>query len=194
MERAARAHKIAGLPGFQEKTEQNILAGIEFLKKGKGRVCLGFYLDLAEHIRDELRKTPGTTRVELAGSIRRRKETIKDFDLIAVSTKPKLLLKKFMSLPEVARVLERGENRVFVRLKEKIDADLLVLSKDRFGSAFLHFTGSKYHNVHLRKIAMERGWTLNEYGLFRGKEVLASKTEQEIYKKLGLKFIKPEQR
>jgi len=194
LERAARAHKVAGLPGFQEKTEQNILAGIEFLKKGMGRVCLGFYLDLAEHIRDELRKTPGTTRVELAGSIRRRKETIKDFDLVACSSNPKALLKKFYTLPEVARVLERGKNRAFVRLKDKIDADLIVVPENSSGSALLHFTGSKFHNVHLRKIAMGRGWTLNEYGLAKGKKILASKTEREIYRKLGMDWIEPELR
>ncbi|MBU0649008.1 DNA polymerase/3'-5' exonuclease PolX [Patescibacteria group bacterium] len=194
LERAARARKIAGLPGFQEKTEQNILAGIEFLKKGMGRVCLGFYLDLAEHIRDELRKTPGTTRVELAGSIRRGKETIKDFDLVACSSNPRALLEKFYSLPEVARVLERGKNRAFVRLKDKIDADLIVVPEHCFGSAILHFTGSKFHNVRLRKMAQERGWTLNEYGLAKGKKILASKTEREIYKKLGLDWIEPELR
>lgn len=194
LERAARAHKIAGLPGFQDKTEQNILTGIEFLKKSMGRVVLGFCLELAEHIRDELRKVPGVFYVELAGSIRRRKETIKDFDMVAASAKPRLLLDKFCTLPEVGRVLERGKNRAFVRLKDKIDADLIVVPGDCFGSALLHFTGSKFHNVHLRRMAVERGWSLNEYGIQKGKKTLASKTEQEIYKKLGMDWMEPELR
>lgn len=192
LERAARAGKIARLPGFAKKTEQNILDGIAFLKKSKGRVPLGFYIDLAYAIRDELKKTPGTTHVEVAGSVRRRRATIKDFDLIACSTQPKKLLQKFTSLPEVERVHERGENRAFVRLKEKIDADLLVLPKDKYGSALLHFTGSKFHNVKLRTMAKERGWILNEYGIFKGKKLLASKTEEDMYKTLGMDWIPPE--
>lgn len=194
LEQAAKKHKIAGLPGFQEKTEKNILAGIEFLKKSKGRVPLGYYLPLAEHIRDELRKTPGVIHVELAGSIRRRKETIKDFDIVACAKEPDTLLRKFVKLPEVARVLEKGKNRAFVRLKEKIDADMIVVPKGYFGSALLHFTGSKFHNVHLRTMAVERGLSLNEYGLYRKKTCLASKTEEDVYEKLGMQWIAPEMR
>jgi len=192
LERAARAKKIAKLPGFAQKTQQNILEGIEFLKKAKGRVPLGHYIELAYAIRDKLKKTPGISHVEVAGSVRRRRATIKDFDLIACSTQPKKLLQKFTSLSEVARVLERGKNRAFVRLKEKIDADLLVLPKDKYGSALLHFTGSRFHNIKLRTMAKERGWTLNEYGIFKGKKLLASKTEEEMYKTLGMDWIPPE--
>ena len=192
LERAARAGKIAKLSGFGTKTQENILEGIEFLKKAKGRVPLGYYIDLAYAIRDELKKTPGTTHAEIAGSVRRRRATIKDFDFIACSTAPKKLLKKFTSLPDVARILERGENRAFVRLKQKIDADLLVLPKDKYGSALLHFTGSRFHNIKLRTMAKERGWTLNEYGIFKGKKLLAAKTEKEMYKTFGMDWIPPE--
>lgn len=194
LERAARRHRIAKIPGFGEKTEQNILAGLEFLKKSRGRVVLGHYLPLAEKIQREMLRVPGVTHFELAGSIRRRKDTIKDFDMVAVAENPKKLLDKFIRLPEVARVLESGANRAFVRLKQKIDADLLVVPRQSWGAALLHFTGSKYHNVHLRRMAVERGWTMNEYGVFKGKKNLASRTEEEVYEKFGLDWIPPELR
>ncbi|MCZ6561562.1 MAG: DNA polymerase/3'-5' exonuclease PolX, partial [Deltaproteobacteria bacterium] len=192
LERVAQIGKIRGLPHFGEKMEQKILRGIEFLKQGSGRVTLGAALPLILEIHGRLRELSDVDEVELAGSIRRRKETVGDADILAISSRPEKVMDFFVSMPEVAHVLGKGKTKAMIKLKNGLDVDLRVVPEESFGAALNYFTGSKDHNVALRRIAQERGLKLNEYGLFRGSQRIAGKTEEEIYQVLGLSFIPPE--
>jgi DNA polymerase (family 10) len=194
LERAARAGKIRNLPHFSEKTEQKILKGIEFLKQGSGRFPLGSVLPLILEIEQRLRKLPEVTEVVVAGSARRRKETIGDADLLAISKKPEKVIEFFVSMPEVIHIHGQGTTKSMIKLTNGMDVDLRVVEKESFGAALNYFTGSKDHNVALRRIAQNKGLKLNEYGLFRGTKQIAGKTEEDLYKALGLVYIAPELR
>jgi DNA polymerase (family 10) len=194
LEQAARAGKIRGLPHFGEKMEQKILKGIEFLKQGSGRFTLGSVLPLILEIEQRLRKLPEVTEVVVAGSTRRRKETIGDADLLAISKKPEKVMEFFVSMPEVMHIQGQGKTKSMVKLRNGMDVDLRVVEKESFGAALNYFTGSKDHNVALRRIAQEKGLKLNEYGLFRGTKQIAGKTEEDLYKALGLVYVPPELR
>ncbi|MEE8131481.1 MAG: DNA polymerase/3'-5' exonuclease PolX [Candidatus Paceibacterota bacterium] len=194
LEKAANKNKISPLAGFGEKTENNILDGIKFLKRNKGRFLLGEILPNVYKIINELKKVKEVKKISEAGSVRRRKETIGDVDILIASHKPKKVINYFVSMPGVVRVWSKGPTKASVRLKKGFDADLRVLPEKQFGSALQYFTGSKEHNIVLRKIAINKGFKLNEYGLFKGKKMIAGKTEEEIYKKLGMSYIEPELR
>jgi DNA polymerase (family 10) len=194
LEKAALAHKICKLPGFKEKTEQNILKGIEFAKRSKGRYILGFTLPLIRDIENRLKSLPETKRVVVSGSVRRMKETIGDADFLVISDNPKRVMDYFVSMPEVIDVIGKGETKSSVKLKTGMDVDVRVVPEESFGAALQYFTGSKDHNVSLRRIAQEKGWKLSEYGLFEGEKQIAGRTEEEIYEKLGLQWIPPELR
>lgn len=194
LEQVARAGRIRGLPHFGEKMEQKILKGIEFLKQGSGRFPLGTVLPLIMEIEGRLSDLPEVGEVVVAGSTRRRKETIGDADILAISRKPDKVMDFFVAMPEVVHVHGQGKTKTMVKLKNGMDVDLRVVRKESFGAALNYFTGSKDHNVALRRIAQEKGLKLNEYGLFRGSKRIAGETEEEIYKALGLSFIPPELR
>lgn len=201
LEKAARGGKIRKLEGFGIKSEENILKGIEFLKKSGGRFILGFAMPEIRKIESRLRQLKGVEKAVAAGSVRRRKETIGDIDILAISKNPKPIMDFFVNMPEVARVLAYGKTKSAVKLKNGLDTDLRVVPKKSYGAALNYFTGSKDHNVALREMAIKKGWKLNEYGLFlsgkgkgKGEKFLAGRTEEEIYKKLGLDYIEPELR
>ena len=194
LEAACLAHRVRNLPGFQEKTEQNILKGIEFVKKNKGRQVLGFILPFIRSIETRLRSLPYVRQAEVAGSVRRMKETIGDADFLVVSDDPKKVMAYFTSMPEVDEVLSRGDTRSSIKLKIGMNADIRVLPEESFGAGLQYFTGSKYHNIELRKIAQDKGWKLSEYGLFEKDRQIAGKSEEEVYEKLGLEWIPPELR
>ncbi|MFH0896491.1 MAG: DNA polymerase/3'-5' exonuclease PolX, partial [Candidatus Bathyarchaeota archaeon] len=194
LEKAALSHQISKLPGFKEKTEQNILKEIEFAKKGMGRFLLGFTLPLIREIENRLRSRMEVEKVLAAGSVRRMKETIGDADFLVISDEPKKVMDFFISMPEVSGIIGKGETKSSVKLKTGMDADIRVLQEESFGAALQYFTGSKDHNIALRRIAQEKGWKLSEYGLFKGNRQIAGKTEEEVYEKLGLQWIPPELR
>jgi len=194
LERVAREGKIHGLPHFGAKAEQKILKGIGFLKQGSGRFPLGSILPLILEIRQRLSELSQVEEAVVAGSIRRRKETVGDADILAVSRAPEKIMSFFVSMPEVAHVHGRGKTKAMVRLHSGMDVDLRVVPRESFGAALGYFTGSKDHNVALRKIAQEKGLKLNEYGLFRASKRVAGRTEEDIYRALGLPFIPPELR
>ncbi len=197
LERAARAGKIAALEGFGEKSQTNILQAVMFQKKAGGRLLLGHALPLALEIKRRLEEFGGLARVEIAGSLRRRKETIGDIDLLAV-TKPgasaDAAMDFFTSLPEIEKIWAKGNTKSSVRTRAGIDIDLRLVPAESFGAAWQYFTGSKEHNIILRRIAKEEGLKLSEYGLFAGNRAIAGKDEEEIYVKLGTKAIPPELR
>src|SRR6266508_2962522 len=176
LERAAKQHKISTLHGFGELTEQQILAGIEYYKKSHARFILGFVFDLLQDIQNRLRNLDTVKRVEVAGSVRRMKETIGDADfLIATSTvattvdSNKKIMDFFTSMPEVVYVHSKGTTKSMIKLDNGLDCDLRIVPDESYGAALHYFTGNKQHNVTLRTIALHKGYKLNEYGLFKGK-------------------------
>jgi DNA polymerase (family 10) len=194
LEKAAQEGKIRNLSHFGEKSEQKILKGIAFLKKSSGRFPLGVALPLVLEIQDRLRKVKGVKQVAIAGSIRRRKETIGDGDLIVVSSHPDLVMDVLVTMPEVVHVHGKGHTKSSVKLNNGMDVDLRVVEEESFGAALNYSTGSKDHNIVLRRIAQEKNLKLNEYGVFRGEKSIAGRTEEEVYEALGLPYIPPELR
>lgn len=196
LETLAREKKLAGLPGIQEKTVQNILKGIELIKKGRERFLLGRVLPIARNIVELLREADSRGKFAPAGSIRRWKETIKDIDILATGKRPGALAKAFVSLPVAVEVLEKGTTKCSILTAEGVQVDLRVVEEESFGAALQYFTGSKAHNIKLREMASRRGWKINEYGLFRESDDkrIAGKDEEGIYEALGLPWIPPELR
>ena len=194
LERAAKAGKIGKVPGLGAKTEQNILKGIGFVRAAGDRRILGHVLPLAQRIEEEMRKVAGVRHAVVAGSVRRRQETIGDFDFLVTTSKSERAMEEFASLPEVKSVVEHGPTKMTVRLQNGMLADLRVIEDVAFGAALQYFTGDKQHNVLVRQIAIKKGLKLNEYGLWRGKKRLAARSEEEIYKALGFPYIEPELR
>ncbi|KKT40671.1 MAG: polymerase X family protein [Candidatus Giovannonibacteria bacterium GW2011_GWA2_44_13b] len=197
LEKAAKAGKIRKLPHFGEKSEEKILKGIEFFKKSGGRRILGHILPEIKNMEKMIRSFAEIETAIIAGSARRKKETIGDIDILAIpkaSAKPETIMDKFIALPFVEHVFSKGKTKTMVKLKNGLDADLRVVPKESYGAALNYFTGSKDHNVKLRELAMKKGLKLNEYGLWRGKKMVAGRTEEEIYKALGMNYIEPEMR
>jgi DNA polymerase (family X) len=196
LETLARAGKLAGLPGIQKKTEENILKGIEAVRRGSERRPLGRVRPLAGEIVGQLRETSPVDRIEVAGSIRRWKETVNDIDILATSRRPERVMEAFVKLPQVSRVLMQGPTKSSIVTGEGIQVDLRVVEAGSFGAALQYFTGGKQHNIKLREMAVRAGLKINEYGVFRepGEKRIAGKTEEEVYKALGLPFIPPELR
>ena len=195
LEKACLEHKIRKLPGFGEKSEEKILKGIEFYKQGGQRAILGFIIPTVEELVEYLKESKLAKKVVPAGSYRRRKETIGDIDILAVSDKPEKLMDYFVKFEGVGHIYSKGSTKTNVRLKIGLDADLRVVPEESFGAALAYFTGSKEHNIQMRERAIKKGWKLNEYGLFdKNEKRIAGRTEEEIYEKLGLEWIPPEMR
>jgi DNA polymerase (family 10) len=194
LEKACKEERVRELAHFGAKSEERILRGIQLLSGTAGRQLLGVVLPLAREIEARLRALPGVGCAAVAGSVRRRKETIGDLDFLVSARDPGRVGRAFAAMPEVVHVHGRGETKTLVRLASGIDADLRVVGAASFGAALCYFTGSKAHNVALRRIAQSRGLKLNEYGLFRGRRKLAGRTEEEIYEALRLDWTPPELR
>ncbi len=194
LERAARAGNIRRLAGFGKKSEEKILKGIEFLRSSGGRRVLGAMLPEIRAMEAMIRSFPGVDRAMVAGSVRRRRETIGDIDILISSAHPEKVMERFLGLPFIAHVYGRGPTKTNVKLKNGLDCDLRVVPVQSWGAALNYFTGSKDHNVALREIAVKKGLKLNEYGLFRGKKVIAGQDEGGLYRALGMHYIEPELR
>jgi len=196
LEKAISEHKICKIPTLGEITEKNLLQGVELVKSRPNRMLWGVAYPLTEEIASYLKKNCPIIRLEPAGSFRRGKETIGDLDILALSRQPAKVMDCFVKMPNVKDILAKGITKSAVRLSNNFQVDIRVLKPKEFGSALMHFTGSKEHNIEMRKLALSKGYTLSEYGLFKlkGKQLVAGKTEEEIYQKLGLKYIPPELR
>jgi len=194
LEAAAKAGKIQKLPGFGLKTEQNILHGIEFAKKSGGRWLLGTIYPYMEEIVATLKDSKLLKEAVAAGSIRRMKETIGDVDILVTTKKPKEIIEYFLSRVKYSKLWGKGPTKVSLRTLQGFDIDVRVLDEEVFGAGLQYFTGSKEHNVKLRTHAIQKGYKLSEYGLFKGKKRIACKTEEEVYKALGMPYIEPEMR
>ncbi|MDW0283156.1 MAG: DNA polymerase/3'-5' exonuclease PolX, partial [Nitrososphaeraceae archaeon] len=195
LEKSATEGKIHGTPGFSQKKEESILKKIQSLKKGRGRYLLGDIYPLVKQIEMRLSSVNGVREAIAVGSFRRMKETVGDIDYLVLSDAPAIVMDYFASMPEVDEVIGKGPSKTFVKLNNGIDADLLVVSKESFGSALQYFTGSKEHSIVLRKIAISKGLRLNEWGVYDKKnKMVAGSTEEGVYHTLGLDWIPPEMR
>ena len=192
----AKEHKLAGLPGIKVKTEENILKGIGMLKRGRERAPLGKVLPIAQDIVDQLRKAAPLTRIDIAGSLRRWKDTIKDIDILAMSDNPKEVMRAFVHLPLVKDIIMQGPTKSSVVIKEGLQVDLRVVEKESYGAALGYFTGGKEHNIRLREMAVKKGLTINEYGIFRvsDNKKLGGEKEEDVYRILDLQYVPPEMR
>jgi len=196
LEKVAKEHKLKGLPGIREKTEENILKGIEILKAGRERRRIDQAIAIAKSFINYLKNIKGVEKISEAGSVRRRKETIKDIDILVVSSNPAYVMERFISNPMVMEVISKGSTRSSIRTRDFMQVDLRVVEPQSFGSALAYFTGSKEHNIKLRDMAKGKGLKLNEYGIFNEitGEKLGGKEEEEIYRILGIQYIPPELR
>ena len=196
LEKAVRRHQIKDLPGMGEKSETNILSGIELYKRRKERVLLGTALPAAEDIIEALSQLKEVNKINFAGSLRRKKETVGDIDILITSRKPEKIMKTFTSLPQMREILAEGLTKSSVITKDDIHIDLRVVEPMSYGAALQYFTGSKAHNIKLRELAVKRGLKINEYGVFDVKtdRRVAGESEEEIYQVLNLLFIPPELR
>lgn len=194
LENAAAEGRLRAVPGFTEKKEQDIKKKIEFFRKGKGRRIIGEVYPLVKQIELRLLQAEGVHDAVAAGSVRRMKETVGDIDYLVTADDPEKVMEFFVSMPEVEEIVGRGPAKAFVRLAGGIDADLLVVPKESWGSALQYFTGSKEHSVELRKIAIAKGLRLNEWGVYKGEARVAGATEDGVYQALGLQWIPPEMR
>jgi DNA polymerase (family 10) len=194
--------QLRTLPRLSEKSEQKILKSIESYRQLTGRFLLSIADDIATKMTEFLAGLPGVDKVTPAGSLRRGRETVGDLDLLVTGkccdtdSERNAVIERIVSFPGILEVLAKGENKVSIKLRSGMQVDVRLLPPDSFGAAMQYFTGSKNHNVQLRQRALKQGYTLNEYGLVRVEDNkrVAGKTEEEIYKTLGLKFIPPELR
>src|SRR6185295_12401881 len=201
LEAACKAGKVAELDGFGEKTQTNILEGIERRRQYASKHLLGDALVAAEPLLESLRELPDVIRCSTAGSLRRFKEVIGDIDLLASSKKPVAVIEHFVTQPGIIKVTAKGDTKASVILEGGIQCDLRVVSDKEFPFALAYFTGSKEHNIVMRSRAIARGLRLNEYGLFKSKEetrdpklLVACRDEAEIFSTLDLPYVEPELR
>ncbi len=190
---ALQEGKLRDLKGFGQKTEENLLRGIEELRQSGGRVGLGVASDLAEELLAELRGLKQVRRADYAGSLRRMRESIGDLDLLVASEQPQKVMDAFTSLPHVRRIIAKGETKTSILTTKGLQVDLRVVEPGVWGAALQYFTGSKAHNVRVREMAVRKGLKLSEYGLFRAKsgKLIVAETEEEVYEYLGLPWIPP---
>lgn len=194
LEYACKENRLTSLPGFGAKTQEKILKGIEFIKQHKGEFLFGDVYPVATQLKEGFERVTRPELVTVCGSIRRRKEIVRDIDLLAAGEDPAKLTAHFLSLPDVAEVIAEGETKTSCRLHSGIEADLRVVAEESYPCALIYFTGSKEHNVKLRGIAKKRDLKLNEYGLFRNGDSIACRDEKDVYAFLGLSYIPPELR
>ncbi|MDE1810460.1 MAG: DNA polymerase/3'-5' exonuclease PolX [Candidatus Micrarchaeota archaeon] len=195
LKKALASHKIGKLEGFGEKSEEMIHKGLDLLQRSSGRMLLGDALPVAEAIVQRLKDSGLVDRALVAGSARRMRETVGDLDILAISEKAPKVMELFTKMPEVESLIAEGPTRSAVRLKIGLNCDLRVIPEDGFSAAVQYFTGSKDHNVQVRTISVRKGYKLNEYGLFNKKgKIIPTKSEEELYAKLGMQWMPPEMR
>lgn len=194
LEYACIENRLIELSGFGEKTQEKVLKGIETLKRFQGQFLYAAVIDFAEETAARVRAWPEVLRAELAGSLRRKKEVIKDIDLVVATEAPEAVMERLTGAPFVTEVIGSGPTKTSVRLETGINLDLRAVKPEEFAFALHHFTGSKEHHTAMRGRAKELGLKINEYGIFRGEERIPCETEEEFFRVLGLAYIPPELR
>ena len=192
--RAALDGRIRALPGFGEKTERNIEHAVTAHLSRENRTKLALAAQYADALTTYLRAAPGVAEVIVAGSYRRMRETVGDLDILVSARGASSAAERFVEYPEVVEVISHGPTRASVRLRSGMQVDLRIVPADTLGAALVYFTGSKAHNIALRRLARERGLKISEYGVFKGAKRIAGETEESVYRAVGLPFIAPELR
>lgn len=194
LEEAARKGRISDLSGFGKKTEENILEAIEQGQGAGGRIRLAVAEPIAGSLEGYLNGIEEVGEAVVAGSYRRRQETVGDLDIVVASKKGGEVIEKFVEYEDVERIVSKGKTRSSVALRSGLQADLRVVKKESFGAALLYFTGSQPHHVALRDMSLKKKLKISEYGVFKGEKRIAGKSEEEIYGQLNLPYIEPELR
>lgn len=194
LHRAAKDGRIRRLAGFGATSEKRILQAVEALAKAPGRFKLAQAAEYAEALTAYLERAPGVKRVVVAGSFRRAKETVGDLDILVTARRGSPVMDWFTDYDEVAEVVAKGTTRATVVLRSRLQVDLRVVPEASYGAALYYFTGSKAHNIAVRRIGQEHGLKINEYGVFRGKRRIAGETEESVFRSVGLPYIEPELR
>jgi DNA polymerase (family 10) len=196
LKEAAEAGKVEDLKGFGKKTQQKMLDEISKISKGetKGRFKWAIAEQIIEPYISYLENIEGVESVDAAGSYRRKKETVGDMDLLVVADNPTEVMNRFVDYEDVEEVIAHGETKSSVNLRLGLQVDLRVIPRKSYGAAMLYFTGSKAHNVAIRRIAQEQEYKINEYGIYQGETWKAGRTEEEMYNQIGLSYIDPELR
>lgn len=206
LKKKLKAGEVSGLPGMKEKTIQNILRGIALIEKGAERMTLNVADGTANEIISSLKRLKEVEEISPAGSLRRRKDAVRDIDILITSAKPQFIIDKFTTLEQVKSIIGEGATKASILTTRGLQVDLRVVKEKSYGAALLYFTGSRAHSIKLRKMAQQKKWKINEYGLFsasaqgrcasgaKGTKQIAGLTEKEIYAKLKLSFIPPELR
>lgn len=191
LKQAVARHKLQKLKGFGKKSEENIQKALEVQTGRPARYLMGDIYPIIEALQGKLKNSGKFSRLEVGGSYRRRQETLGDIDILATAKDPAAAMEYFVRLPEASRVMDHGQTKSVIKLGSGIQVDLRIVPEASWGAALQYFTGDLAHNIKMRKIAIERGWKLSEYGVFKGKKLIAGKSEDEVYKKLGLKQVPP---
>jgi len=194
LEKAARAGRLAELRGMGKTLEQTILRGISEDKAHVARVPLADAEAFIRPLVERLRALPEAGQLDVAGSFRRRRETVGDVDILVASSHPAVIAEAFVSYPDVKRVLARGDTKCSVALGSGLQVDLRIVPRSSYGAALHYFTGSKPHNIAIRLLGVKRRLKINEYGIFRGTRQIGGRTEEEVFKAVGLPWIPPELR
>ncbi|MGO9943068.1 MAG: DNA polymerase/3'-5' exonuclease PolX [Rhodoblastus sp.] len=191
---ACREGRVRSLPGFGVVSEQSLAERLKASMGREKRFKLADVQAIANELLANLRGDPAVETAEMAGSYRRKKETVGDLDLVVASNAPERVTRRFLSMPEMAQVLATGRTKTSIVLTGGVQVDLRIVPAESFGAALLYFTGSKAHNIELRRMAQRQGMKINEYGVFDGKDRVAGATEDSIYRTFGLAYIEPELR
>lgn len=194
LEEALKKNRLQDIFGIKEKTIENIIKGIEVLKRGRERMTLGQAIQVCNEFTQELKKIPEVKRIACAGSLRRCKETVRDIDILVISDKPQKVMDVFTNLAQVKQILAKGETKSSIRTKDDIQVDCRAVEGESFGAALVYFTGSKNFNIKIRQLAIRKDLKVNEYGVFRNDKFVCGKTEEEVFEVLGLDYIEPELR
>ena len=192
--KVAQKGDIYRLKGFGPKLVEKILKGVELAKKAGHRFRFDVAKPFAEELKSYLQSYESVLNVEVAGSYRRKKETVGDLDILVVADNWEAVTEWFVKYEKVKEVVSKGPTRSTVILRNDLQVDLRSVAKESYGSALHYFTGSKAHNIKIRKMAVERGWKINEYGVFEGQKRLGGESEEELYKLMGMQYIEPELR
>lgn len=194
LEKAAREHKICTLPGFGERIEKSILDGIEKSREADNAVLYYEAREISGLLLDYFKKCSLVENVTIAGSFRRRKEIVRDIDVLVTGSQNSVIAEYFLDYPDISSVISKGETRITVMLHDLLQTDIRIVPQGCYGSALHYFTGSKAHNIAVRKRGMKRDLKINEYGVFKGKKRIGGEKEEDVFSAVGLTFIEPELR
>ena len=194
LEKAARDHQISKLPGFGEKVERSILEGIAQSREAGGKIMLFEAEEIARLLEEYLSLLSSVKSITIAGSLRRRKETVRDIDILVTGNDSVAIVNHFLAYPGIVKIISRGETRNTVIIQSGIQVDIRIVPEESYGAAIHYFTGSKAHNIGIRKKGVRLGLKINEYGVYRGDKLIGGKYEEDVYRAVKLPYIEPELR